>query len=141
MCGDSSPQTFEKTAVEQPPSLTFAPQLTTDKDENENSDMVMALQENSPVTKTHVQPESLNTVLLQNIQRSRTDQSLEEMPKSSRSRRSKNPYNSFGNTPTENHKNKIDHFGEIPMIPRKVVEVVQLDVVESYGRMMNDGTL
>lgn len=61
------------------------------------------------------------------------------MPKSTRSQRSKKPYNSFGNTPTENHK-KIDHFGEIPIIPRKVVEVVQLDVVESYGRM-NDGSL
>ena len=30
-------------------------------------------------------------------------------------------------------KNKADHFGELPSIPKKVVEVVQLDVVESYG--------
>ena len=44
------------------------------------------------------------------------------------------PFNSFGVSPNVNHQ-KVDHFGEIPVIPKKVVEVVQLDIVESYGRI------
>ena len=52
--------------------------------------------------------------------------------KSNLSRRSKDQR--FGsNGPTPQSKKKQEHFGEIPNIPQKVVEVVQLDVVESYG--------
>ena len=53
---------------------------------------------------------------------------------SSKSKRTKNGRGSLNNSPSS-HKKKNEHFGSIPKIPQKVVEVVQLDVVESYGPM------
>ncbi len=45
-------------------------------------------------------------------------------------------------TPLSYANSKEEHFGKIPTIPKKVVKVIQLDVVESYGPVdeVNFGT-
>ena len=60
--------------------------------------------------------------------------------RSSKSKRSNGRRES--NDPISKYNKKRDQFGSIPTIPRKVVEVIQFDVIESYGPVdeINYGT-